>query len=335
MADGPKELLERIQHLTKSADAAAAAELVELEGSLAEGGDKKVRKALRRALHILRSKGIEIPEKGARQWHAAGQDHLRAAVEAEGLIDVRSIPGAARLVFSGPDEVEGGVLMVSVVGGEGRVLDFAAYLQTDGQRTRMLRDWSRNFPDRKVPADWVRARMRHARESTIAAGFTVPQALDDALERLGEAPPERPENFVLPLLADQPPTEKSADDLLLDLGAHRWPLMFDGTKLFDALGKMTADKDKSEEQKRTDLRDAAKGDDSIREALGGAIADLIDDSAAGLWLEGKDAEAKKALDWAAELRGTDEPEGIEWVLDLLRYQIASVALQQMAQQGQL
>lgn len=331
MADGPKDLLDRIAQLTKAGDAAAAAELVELE----DHADKKVRKGVRRALHILRSKGVEIPEKGARQWQAAAPSALREVVAAEGLIDVRSVPGAAQLVYSGPDELEGGVLMVSIVGGEGRVMDFAAYLQTDGQRVRMLRDWARNFPDRKVPADWVRARMRHARESTIAAGFTVPPALDDALERLGEAPESRPESFVLPLLADQAPTDKTDDELLLDLGVHRWPLMFDGTQLFDALGKMTADKDKTEEQKRQDLRDAAKGDESLREALPGAIANLIDDTAAGLWLEGKDAEARKALDWAAQLRGADEPEAIDWVLDLLRYQIANVALQQMAQQGQL
>lgn len=331
MADGPKDLLDRIAQLTKAGDAAAAAELVELEAHQ----DKKVRKGVRRALHILRSKGVEIPEKGARQWQAAAPADLRETVAAEGLIDVRSVPGAARLVYSGPDELEGGVLMVAIVGGEGRVMDFAAYLQTDGQRVRMLRDWARNFPERKVPADWVRARMRHARESTLASGFAAPQALDDALERLGDAPEARPQNFVIPLLAEQAPTEKTDDELLLDIGAHRWPLMFDGTKLFDALGKMTADKDKTDEQKRSDLREAAKGDESIREALPGAIADLIDDTAAGLWLEGKDAEAKKALDWAAELRGADEPEAIEWVLDLLRYQIASVALQQMAEQGQL
>ncbi len=325
------ELLASIPKLLDARDAAA---LVELE----DHADKKVRKAARKAVHQLRSRGVEIPEKGARSWSSGGLDELRGDLSARGTVDVRSVPGGTRLVLSLADEEEGGTLFVGIVGPEGRMLDFAAYMQTDGQRQRMIKDWDRLNEGRAVPAEWVRQRLRHSREATLALGHSVPPRLDDVLTRLGEAPEAAPRSFLVETLADQTPSETGVDDLLRDAGAVRWPLMFDGNALFKRLGENTGDADagdKDDAAKLEEIRKAASEDAEVRRGLSGPVANALDDAAIELWLEGKAAEAKRLVDMAAELRGSDAAETIDWAPQLLRFQITSVAMQQIAAQGGL
>jgi hypothetical protein len=76
--------------------------------------------------------------------------------------------------------------------GRDQVANFTAYVQTDGQRGRLVREWAKDFKGRQVPADWARARIRWAREQTLSTGFSVPNQLDDMLVHLGPAPPSAP-----------------------------------------------------------------------------------------------------------------------------------------------
>lgn len=325
---------ELLASIPKLLDARDAAGLVELE----DHADKKVRKAARKAIHQLRSRGVSIPEKGARSWSSGGLDALRGDLAPRGMMDVRSVPGGTRLVLSLADEEEGGTLFVGIVGPEGRMLDFAAYMQTDGQRQRMIKDWDRTNDGREVPAEWVRARLRHSREATLALGHSVPPRFDDVLTRLGDAPESAPTSFLVETLADQTPSESDVDELLRDAGAVRWPLMFDGNALFKRLGETTGDQEAGEKDdaaKLEEIRQAAAADLEVRRGLSGPVASALDDAAVDLWLEGKAPEAKRLVDMASELRASDAAEAIDWAAQLLRFQITSVAMQQIAAQGGL
>jgi hypothetical protein len=56
-----KDVLEKIPGLVQKKDAAALVGLRDHE-------DKAVRKAVRKALHLLKSKGVEIPDAPAQAW---------------------------------------------------------------------------------------------------------------------------------------------------------------------------------------------------------------------------------------------------------------------------
>lgn len=330
MAKSSQAILDSVPKLLKSE---SAAELVELE----DHEDKKVRKAVRRALHQLRSRGVEIPEKGSRSWNPGDSlKELRGDLRDGAVLDSRSMPGGVRIVWSTPDEEEGGTLMVGTMGPDGRVLDFQIYMQTDGQRQRMMKDWDREYGGRRVPPEWAKARLRWSREQTLALGYNVPAKLDEALPRLGEAPAEAPESFLVAELADQKTAEQDDEEVLAAAGCHRWPLLFDADAMFKRLGERANEVEdpaaRTEEEKLADITAVAEGDEKLREALRGPIADALADAAVELWLEGHPAQARTVLDRAAELRSTEEAEGLDWVVVLLRFQIAAVAMQQMMQQ---
>jgi hypothetical protein len=200
----------------------------------------------------------------------------------------------------------------------------------------MIKEWDRSYGGRRIPPDWVRARLRWAREQTLALGHNVPSALDDMLPRLGEAPEQRPPSFLTALLADQAASEHPIDDLLIAAGAHRWHLLFDADELFRRLSEGAADKDgdRDDADKIAEIRAAAADDPNLREALSGSIADTLEDAAAELWLDGRPGEAKSALELSAALRREGEPEKLDWIPHLLRFQIAAVAMQQLMQQQQ-
>jgi hypothetical protein len=330
MAKSQKSLLDSIPKLLENNDAAGLVALDDHE-------DKKVRKGARRAIHQLRSRGVEIPEKDARSWSAGdGLQELRGTLESAAVLDHHSIPGGARIIWSGPDDEEGGTLLVGTLGPDGRVLDFHAYTQTDGQRQRMIREWDRQHDGRRVPADWARARLRWARERTLALGYNVPAQLDEVLPRLGDAPEGRPASFLAEELGKQKPSDGSAEEVLGAAGAARWPLLFDADDLFKRLGETasaTNPAERNDDEKLEDLAASAAGDEKFRTALGESFANVMEDAAAGVWLEGKPAEARWLVDQSAALREAKEPETLDWIPFLLRYQVAAVAMQQMMQQG--
>jgi len=331
MANSPEKLLKSIPGLLGSKDAAA---LVALQ----DHDDKLVRKAARKAIHTLRSKGVEIPSGEApRGWVAASPQSLRGEMNEAAMLDAESTPGLVRLMIAAPQAEERGYLWVAALTGRDQIADFTAYVQTDGQRSRLVRDWARDFKGRQVPADWARARIRWAREQTLSSGFSVPNQLDDMLVHLGPAPTTRPPSFLVGVVKTE--FKGARDNVEVALTSARvfaWPPLFDVEpalkKVNEANPNMSAE---TPEAERYDaLMAAVVGDESVRSSLQGAVANLLEDAAAGLWLQGNDEPAGQVLALAAELRNSATPETLPWIGRLLGFQIATTLQYMMRQQQQ-
>lgn len=333
MATSPAKILESIPGLVKKQDAAA---LVALQ----DHADKDIRKSVRKALHTLRSKGVAIPAADApRAWVAAGPESLRGELREAAMLEAESTPGLVRLLIAAPRSDERGYLWVAALTGRDQVADFTAYMQTDGQRTRLVREWDRDFKGRQVPADWARARIRWAREQTLSSGFSVPTQLDDMLVHLGPAPTVRPPSFLLGKL-DAGKFKGERDNVETALVAARvfaWPPLFDVEPLLKKVNESNPDMSaETPESARYDaLMAAAVGDEELRASLQGTVANLLEDAAAGLWLRGNDEPAAQALALATELRTSETPETLPWLGRLLGFQIAAtLAYMQQRQQQQ-
>jgi hypothetical protein len=320
MASGPAQLLESIPKLVAAKDAAA---LVALQ----DHDDKQVRKAARKAVHTLRSKGVTIPEAAAaKTWSAGGMEELRGDLAEIANVDVDSSPGLTRVLISAPQD-ERNYLWVAVITGRDQIADFAAYVQTDGQRSRLLRDWGAAGEDRRVPTSWARARIRWAREQTLSSGFSVPPQLDDMLVHLGPAPSQRPANFLVGLIEPSDYVGRAEDvgELLIAAQVHAWPPVIDVEPIVRRAGETNpgmTDQD-PEDKRMAALIEAARGDEALRADLRNQVANLLDDAAIGLWLRRADAAVSKLVALANELRTSAEPEGLPWVPRLLGFQIAA------------
>jgi hypothetical protein len=334
MAHSSAQILESIPGLVAARDAAALVALHDHE-------DREVRKSARKAIHALRSKGVAIPAaSAARSWVAPDPDAQRDQAELA-MLDPTSSPGLTNFMLAAPRAEGRGFLWVAALTGHDRVANFTAYVQTDGQRTRLTREWERDFKGRRVPAEWARARIRWAREQTLSSGFSVPTQLDDMLVHLGPAPAARPACF----LAGQLPTDFTGarDNVEAPLMAARalaWPPLFDVEptlkKVNDAHPNMSAETPESDRYDA--LMSAVAGDTVVREALQGIVANLLEDAASGLWLNGHDEPAAQVLALAGELRSSESAETLPWVGRLLGFQIATtlayIQRQQQQQQRQ-
>ncbi len=326
-----KALLDEIAGLHKAKNVAA---LLAYE----DHADKQVRKAARKAIHVLRSKGIDVPaEQSTRTWANAGVQDLRRHAGASALLDLDASPAVTRLTLSIPHEEEGALLFIALIDPYDRVIDFGAYMQTDGQQARTVRDWKRATDDRSIPLDWVFARLRWGRDKTFAANLPVPKALDEHLFRFGEVPSERPEpTFLDAALADVEPSAGDLGELLMRGGVHTWPVLFDANALFERLSARMEGVDPATittEERLVHIIEASAGDAALREALGGIFANALDDVAVNFWLDGHAAEAKRVRTLAQELRGAAEPDKVAGVVNLVQLQITSAAIAQMRQGG--
>lgn len=321
MAEGEQELLESIPELVRKQDASALV-------ALREHGNKKVRKAVRKALHTLKSRGVAIPEDQPRAWSTGDAlQALRGDLRASATVDTRTVPGATRFLLSEPEPDEGGRLFVGLLSPDDRVFEFSAYHQTDGQRSRLLRDFRRRAEDREVPVDWLKARIRWARERTIASGYSAPRALDQSLAELGPAPADRPASFLEGKLDDQAPFEaEKIDDVLISLAAHLWPPLVNLDATLQKAATLHGDKPQpAEESDRVKLlRQSVEGDEQVRQGLKNAIAHALEDASVHAWLDGDAAIARAAQDMANQIRQSEKPETLPWVPRLLGYQVASL-----------
>lgn len=331
MAHSPAKLLESIPGLAAAKDAAALVALQDHE-------DKQVRKAVRTALHALRSKGVAIPDAAAaRSWTAPAVAEVSADRREVAVLDPETTPGLVRIMIAVPQADQRGFLWVAALTGRDQIADFTAYVQTDGQRSRLTREWSRSFNGREVPADWARARVRWAREQTLTSGYSVPNQLDDMLVHLGPAPATRPASF----LSGKLPTDfKGAKDnvegTLLASRVFAWPPLFDVEPLLKKVNEANPDMsaETPEDVRYQALMSAAAGDESLRSALKEQVANLLEDAAHGLWLGNQDGRAAEALALAGELRTAEAPETLPWVGRLLGFQIASTLSFMQRQQAQ-
>ena len=335
MSGQADKLLASIPELTTKRDATSLV-------ALRDHDDKRVRKASRKALHTLKTRGVEIPDAAPAGWTVGNSlDELRGEMTAIAIIDTRTIPGAVRFMLSEPDPGSGATLLAGAIGPTDRIIDFSVYHQTDGQRTRMIRDWERRVGDRRVPVAWVKARVRFARDATIAAGFSVPRALDQVLARLGEAPDGRPASFLSETVdlsgeaAFDP--DKDIDGLLKKAGVPNWPPMLDLEATLGRAAEIHGDKPQpTEDDARVELlMKSIAGDDEVRDALKGTLSEALADVAIHLWLEGESEPARKLSDMVEALQGK-APETNKWVARLLGFQVASLlrVVQQQQRQEQ-
>lgn len=325
-----KALLDEITSLQAKRDAAGLQ-------AFEDHADKQVRKAARKAIHALRSKGVEIPSAPARSWANAGLDALRRHAGQVAMLDLEASPAVTRLTVSLPDPEEGATFYMALIDPNDRVLDFGAYMQTDGQQARMAREWQRIAGERSLPVDWALARMRWGREATFAAQQSVPKALDEQLSRLGPSPSERPQpTWLDDRLAEIEPSGRDLGEILMTGGVHTWPVLFDANALFDRLSNRMKDIDPAtvtDVDRLTHIMEASAGDSALREALGGPIANALDDVAVTLWIDGQLPEAKRVRVLAIELRAAEQAEQVAGVVNLVQLQITSAAMQQMREQG--
>ena len=116
--------------------------------------------------------------------------------------------------------------------------------------------------------------------------------------------------------------------------------MFDGDELFRRIGEASEGQSeeavaaKSDEERLNMIREAATGDAAIQEALKGSVSFALEDAAASLWLEGQGGDARALLDMVAQVRAADAPEAVGWAGELVRMQVATVAMQQLSQMQQ-
>ncbi len=329
------ELLSKIDALATSRDVTGLA-------AFETHADKKVRKAAKKALHVLKTKGVSMPERAQEaSWSVGGLESLRGDLSDRAMVDVRSAPGATRLILSKAEPDEGASLMIALVGPDGRLLEFSSGYQTDGQRGRMLRDWDRGFEGRAIPVDYVKARLGWSRRRTIELGFSVPQGFDAVQERMGTLPDEVPASPVETLLAGVDAAEVEAVDALVAAGVPRWPIMFEASGLIEKLNATAGDRSDgeddaqmSEEERRAIYLDAVRDDERVREGILGPILSRFEDAALSLWLEGHGAEAQRLRQMGDEARSSDACETIGWAADLVQMQVAALAMQQMQRMGQ-
>lgn len=330
MANDSQPVLDSIPGLLEKKDAQALV-------NLRDHDDKKVRKAVRKALHTLKSRGVAIPDAPAKSWNAGGVvQQLRGEVEPVATVDTKAMPGALRFMLSLPNEVSGAHLYVGTLSPEDRVIDFGAYQQTDGQQSRLRRDWERNVEGRTIPVEWIKARATWARSRHIAAGFSVPRAFDEALPTLGDAPSERPAPFLTEQVADQSAFEADKiDDVLVKVAAQQWPPLLDLDPVLQRAAEIHGDAPQpTDDDARTELmRKALDGCEDIREGLATTVANAFEDAAVGLWVDGDAQSARYALDVATALRDADTPETLDFVPRLLGFQVASLLRAVQAQGG--
>ncbi len=325
-------LLDEVTKLAKAQDAAGLK-------SLEEHADKAVRKAARKALHLLRAKGVEIPEQ-ARSWNDASVQSLRRIAGPIAMIDMAASPAVTRLTLSIPDEEEGAALFVALLDPTDRLLDLRAYRQTDGQQTRTARDWQRDAGGRVLSPAWAQARILWAREQTHKLNVALPRAIDEhwaTIAKGAEQGSERPEpTFMDESLSSVEAASSDLGQILMIGGMHTWPLLFPGDALFERLADRMKDLDANSitnDDRLSHIREASSGDDALRTALKGPLANALEDMAVVLWLDGSLAEAKRVRKLAGDLRGAEAPETVDGAVHVVQLQLTAAAMKQMRERG--
>jgi hypothetical protein len=195
------------------------------------------RKAARRAINVLKARGVTIPERahvarmptdeieGYESWFVPPDGSGTAIV----LIASRRQSGKYRIVHA--IVREGAGLL------ELRMLELSrAQLKTSfDESTRRV-----GYPPAPVPLDWARARVASAKEENAKSGVVLPLGLDTHTDILGTAPKSAPEHPVdaakldvkaaaasvteSAVLHNEPefrawlPTGQAMQELLLDVG---------------------------------------------------------------------------------------------------------------------
>jgi len=322
MSDGASQVLASIPKLVQNRDAAALV-------GLRDHDDKEIRKAVRKALHTLKSRGIEIPDASPKVWSSAGTlDALRGDLTPVAVVERDAKASVLSFALSEPRRDDGAVLFSGAITDDDQVVGFNGYAQTDGQRARSVREWFTKLGDRRVNIEWLKARVLWAREQSMAAGHGVPRALNEALALLGTAPKERPTTFLRESdFGDAAGFMRDAlEEILQGLDVPQWPAVLDLEGMLEKAAQIHGDKPQpTEESERLALlQQSVDGDARVREGLANRVANILDDVAIAEWTKGELGLARCAFEMAVELRRNAEPEKLVWVPRFLGYQVASL-----------
>lgn len=306
-------------------DPTAAGELALAWAELPRGGEallgvderdlpKRGRKILRRALHRLRSRGLDV-ETVSREPVVATVPAVDEKVSEARV--TRVDPSGAQLLVLAESQASGGVRVVeAIVDDERGILEFhvlstgrsparrllrelatgvrlpAVEASPASVRARLARVAARHPADRPVPGEFQDWRGRIQRES---AGVPTPGEV--ARAALGEAPSGLARESVLQLIEQgelgpwPPPAEilRDAAERLHEVARSRLVL--------------------SEEQRREQVDDVIRELRETRFGSEGAAreADRLDECAYGFWKQGRDDDARSCLGVATELRRAEAP----------------------------
>lgn len=270
---------------------------------------KAGRKALRRALHRARSRGVEVPETSARPVVAK-----LPAVEdkrSEALVTAVDPSGAQLLILAEPHPGGGVRLFEAVVDDERGVLEFHVGSTTRSEARRFLKELadSERVLATSAPPESLRPRLariaeRHPEERPLPSGFV------DWRRRVAE-----------PVEGDRTPGELARDALGGDEGGRGteralelveqgelgpWPpppevLRATAEKLHETAGSRIVVSDAQRREQRDEVYREAL---AARLAAGarGRDADRLEETAYVWWRHGREEDARACVRAAAELR---------------------------------
>ncbi len=305
---------------------AHAGNLAELQ-ALEAHSDKAVRKAARKALHQLRSRGVAV-QTPPRAFRLPSLAQGVAQSEPMVVADWRAQGAALEMMLSLPND-HGGALFLATLTPDDEVEHFIAYEQTDGQRSRLLR----RFEGKQgVPVDYAMARIRWARDAMVRSGRSAPRALNEVLARLGAAPDERPSSFLLGRdLGEAKTDDASVKQTLAEAGAMMWPLLVDVSGVVRALESVG--EEGQQDSMRRAVEEAAKTSNApLREGLR-VLANALDDAAIVAWVHGFTEDAANRRDIAVLLRTSATPEATTAGHTLLEWQTVSLLRQYLSRKG--
>jgi len=268
---------------------------------------KPARKALRRVLHHLRSRGVAVPEVPPAATVAT------LAPLHEGIDEARVTaldPHGVRIAYLATDRAGGGVRLFELALDEARgVLEFEVFEAGRSRARRFLREAAQRetWPAVPAPSESVRALIARA-AAHQAADRSAPRHFAEWRTRLSDAP----EGTRTPGALAREALGAGAADPALVSGWVRdgvlgpWPPPFARVQaLVDRLDELAKGLVIVSAAARREQVDRAV-DDALDEIYAGEergrIADLFEETAYVWWQTGREAEARQAVAAAAEFR---------------------------------
>jgi hypothetical protein len=293
-------------------------EAVEALGRVDEDAiPKAARKVLRRALHRLRSRGVDVGRPPAEAMVAtlpSVEDGISV-----GLVTPVDPSGAQLLILAEPNPGGGVRLFEAVVDDERGIVDFVVLTPNRSQARRLLRDLSERGP---LPAIETSPEAVRARLARVAARHPVdralPQAFADWRARMTRTPEgaRTPGELAREALAGGAPL--GGRERLLELVEQGevgpWPPSAERLRsIAERLHKLGRSRLLvSDEQRRQQLGEAVR--DALGEQLAAdgreRVADRFEETAYAFWRQERVEEARACLQAAQELRegeGADHP----------------------------
>ena len=285
---------------TRSADAVPI-----LTGAAAQGADKELRKAARRALHRLQSVGVAATLPVPR-----APEPVRPAVQQPRLAEVHATAPdglGSRVLWLGFERPYGGVLSYALVLNDVVGVKDCAYEETTRRRmTKRMRDWlgSTELTAITLPGEYALALVSEALALNAETGFTIPRDFLFHRSGLGELPPPptdaliyrhvtRGQAFLLPDLLDTSPVLLEERELQSWFFGHDESLPFarELRQVRESRLILTAEPRESRERRTVDSATDALFTPTMRRA----IRRRLEEVAYVFWTTGRERAARQAV----------------------------------------